>query len=75
LQGLLQQDLAGRVVGQVFAPHHMGDALRGVVDDHGQLVGPQAIGTQQHKVAYAARHVLLLRSQAPVGPVQAIGCY
>ena len=28
----LQQDLARRVVGQVFAAYHMGDALVGVVD-------------------------------------------
>ena len=38
-QGLLQQDLPGRARQQVRAPHHVRDALRGVVDDDGQLVG------------------------------------
>ena len=47
----LQQDLARRVVGQVLAAHDVGDALRGVVDHHRQLVGPQAVGAPQHEVA------------------------
>ena len=41
-QRALQPDLARRVVGQVFAAHHVGDALRRVVHHHRQLVGPEA---------------------------------
>jgi hypothetical protein len=64
----LQQDLARGVVGQVLAAHHVGDALRGVVHHHRQLVGPQAVGAVEHEVAHLVRHVLLLRAQAAVGP-------
>ena len=73
--GALQQDLARRVVGQVFAAHDVGDALRGVVHHHGQLVGPQAVGPAQHEVTHGLGHVLLLRSQTAVMPVQGVACY
>ena len=33
-QRLLQQDLARRVVGQVFSAHHIANALRSVIDHH-----------------------------------------
>jgi len=69
-EGVLQQQLAGGVVGEVFAAHDVGHALGGVVDHHRELVGPQAVGPQQHEVAHLAGHVLLLRAEAPVGPVQ-----
>ena len=68
-QRALQQDLARRVVGQVRAAHDVSDALRRVVDDHGQLVGPQPVGALQHEVADLVRHVLLLRAQPAVGPL------
>ena len=41
-KGLLQHDLAGGAAEQVGAAYHVGDALLGVVDDHGQLVGVSA---------------------------------
>ena len=69
-QGALQQHLAGRIVGEVGAAHHMGDALQAVIDDHGQLIGPQAIGPAQHEVADAVDHVLLLGAHAAVLPAQ-----
>jgi hypothetical protein len=59
-QRTLQHDLAGRVVGEVFAAHHVGNALRSVVHHYRQLVGEQAIGAAQHKVAHFAGHGLLL---------------
>ena len=40
----------------------------GVVDHHGELVGPQPVGAAQDEVADLGRHVLLLRAEAPVGP-------
>ena len=72
-EGLLQQNLPGGVVGQVFAPHHMRYALRGVVDHHGQLVGKQAIGPLEDKVAHFGLDVLLLVAQPAVKPVDDFG--
>ena len=69
-QGVLQRDLARGVVGQVFAAHHIGDALLAIVDDHGQLVGPEPVRSAQHKVAHAGKQVLLLGAQTLVLPVQ-----
>jgi hypothetical protein len=57
-----------RVVGQVLAAHDVGDALLGVVDDDGELVGPQAVGALQHEVADVGFEILGLRAQAPVLP-------
>ena len=53
-QRALQVDLARGVVGQVLAAHDVGDALRRVVDDHRELVGPQAVGALEHEVADGA---------------------
>jgi len=60
----LQRNLARRVVSQVFATHDVADALVSVVDDHGQLIGPEAVGAPQHEVAHGLRDVLLLGPQA-----------
>ena len=67
-QGTLQVDLARGVVGQVGAAHDVGHALGRVVHHHCHLVGPQAVGTPQHKVAHCLAQVLLLRTQAAVAP-------
>ena len=48
----------------------MRDALRGIVHHHRQLIGPQAVGAAQHKVAHRLQHVLLLRTQASVAPLR-----
>ena len=69
-EGRLQLNLPRRVVGQVLAAHHVADALRGIVHHHGQLVGPQPVGTAQGKVADLLLHILRLRAQAPVCPVE-----
>jgi hypothetical protein len=63
-QCLLQQDLPRGGVEQVGAAHHFGHALCGVIDHHGQLVGPAAIRTAQHEVADLGMHVLLRAAQA-----------
>ena len=74
-QGTLQQDLARGVVGQVFAAHHIGDALVGVVHHHGELVGPEPIGPAQDEITHRLFHVLLLQTQAAVLPLQEMICY
>ena len=48
---MLQQDLARRGIEQVGTTHDLGDALRGIVHDHRQLVGPQPVGAAQHEIA------------------------
>ena len=58
LQSELQHDLPRGVIGQVLAAHDMGDALRGVVYHHCQLVSPEAVGAAQNKVAHFFAHVL-----------------
>ena len=69
-QGHLQHPLARRVVGQIFTTHHVGDALRGVVHHHRELVRPQPIGALEDEVAHGLFDVLRLRAQAPVHPSQ-----
>ena len=67
-QGLLQQSLTRCIVCKVFTAHDVRNALRTIIDYHGQLVGPQAIGTTQNKIANSVCHILLLRPQTPVMP-------
>ena len=69
-QSMLKQQLAWGVVGQIFAAHHMGNILQGIVHHDGQLVGLQAIGTLQDKVSGHICGSLLLRAQAAVVPAQ-----
>ena len=57
-QGLLQHQLARGGVEQVRPAHHIGDALRRIVDHHRQLVGPVAVGTAQHDIAHLGVHIL-----------------
>ena len=68
-QGLLQQDLARRVVCQVLAAHDMRDALVSIVNHHGQLVSPQAVAALEHKVTYSVGYVLILLTQQAVLPM------
>ena len=64
---------AARVLSARSAPRTTSrDALLpGIVDHHRQLVGPQAVGALQHEVADLALHVLRLRAEAAVEPVDA----
>jgi hypothetical protein len=66
-QALLQPDLAWRRVEQVGAADDGVDPLCGVVDDHRQLVGKLAVGTQQDEIADGAFCEVL-----PQGPLHAI---
>lgn len=50
-QGSLHKDLPRRATQEVRAPYDIGDALSGIVDDDGQLVGKQAIATPDHEIA------------------------
>ena len=47
----LQIQLARRRVEQVGATHHVGHALPGIVQHHGELIGEQAITPSDHEVA------------------------
>src|SRR3546814_8808190 len=63
---VLQEHLSCGGVEQVRAAHDFGDALRGIVDDHGQLVGPGAVRAPQHEIADLCGNVLLHRAVHPV---------
>ena len=54
----LQEDLPGCGVEQVRATHHFVDALLGIIHDHGQLVGMQAVASAQHEIAYLLAEIL-----------------
>lgn len=49
-QELLQMHLAWRGIEQIGSAHHVGDALEGIINDDGQLVGEDAIGSQNGEV-------------------------
>ena len=44
------EDLAGRGVEQVVAPHDLADAVVVVVDHHDEVVGRRAVGPADHEV-------------------------
>ena len=67
----LQQDLPRGRIEQVGAAHHVGDALRGVVDHHRELVGPVAVGTLEHEVADLFADVL---AHAPLDRIVEAEC-
>lgn len=62
----LQIDLTGSGVEQIGAPHHMGDALGFVVYDHGELIGPKAVGAPQNKITTLCFEIFY------VGPLEAV---
>ena len=66
IQVALQHDLARCLGPQVGATDHVGNPLRGVVHDHGQLVGVVAIAATQQEVAGSGLDVL---GQVPVQSV------
>ena len=63
---LLQPDLPLGGVHDVDATHDFRDALEFVVDDHGELVGDQAVAASNDKVAGFALEPLRLRTLEPV---------
>jgi len=58
LQQPRQRDLARRRGEQVNPPDDVGDAIGGVVHDHRELVGEEAVGTPADDVAGDLRHAL-----------------
>src|SRR3546814_9756934 len=68
---VLQEHLSCGGVEQVRAAHDFGDALRGIVDDHGQLVGPGAVRAPQHEIADLCGNVLL-RSEEHTSELQSL---
>lgn len=63
----LKKNLAGRVVKEVFAAHDVRDALLGVVNNHGKLIGPQTVGSLDHEVTDVAFQVFGKRAAATIG--------
>ncbi len=57
-EDLLQIKLAGRRIEQVGAAHHIGDALPGVIQHHGQLIGNQAVAAANDEIADLAAQML-----------------
>ena len=49
-QGLVEQDLLGRVRNVVRAPDDVADAHVHIVGDHAQVIRGNAVGTQQHEI-------------------------
>ena len=49
-EDVLQHDLSWRGKSQVFAPHDLGDALKCIVDNDGQVVGGSAIVATDNEV-------------------------
>ena len=50
-EDFLQIKLARRRIEQVGAAHHIGDALPGVIQHHGQLIGNQAVAAANDEIA------------------------
>jgi hypothetical protein len=63
-QGLLQRQLPGGARQAVPAAHDVGDALCGIVDHDGQLVGDHAVASADHDVGVMARIELDLATGA-----------
>ena len=66
VQAALQVNLARRGNQQILPAHDVGDALFAVVHHHGKLVGPKAIGAQQHEIADVLRQILPVSAHNPV---------
>src|SRR3546814_7812027 len=56
-------DLPWGRVEQVGSAHDIGDALRGVVDHHRQLVRPAAVGAFEYEIAHLRGDVLRLGAE------------
>lgn len=66
-EGLLEEELAGGGGEQVRAADDVGDGLGVVIDDDGELVGPDAIGAEEDEVAGGFREVGGVRTLETVG--------
>src|SRR5579884_4519293 len=60
-------DLAWRGIEQIGTAHDLADALRGVVDDHGKLIGEPALDAPDHEIADGAAQILMLRAVQGIG--------
>lgn len=65
-QGLLEQDLPRGRGEEIRAAHHVGDALCGIVDRDGKLIGMEAIASAQHERASRTCYVGAHRTEAPI---------
>jgi hypothetical protein len=71
-QQVLQVNLPGGRVEKICAAHDIRDALRGIVDDHGELIGEQSVGPIEDEVADFATQQLRLLALNPVNEAQFI---
>ena len=58
VEGLKKQDLARGRREQVAAAHDLIDAHQSIIHNDGELVGEDAIGTTQNKIAHGPLHLL-----------------
>ena len=58
-KAILQMDLTGGRTEQVGSPDDLGNTLKGIVNDHCQLVGGQPVSSLDNEVADQFREVLL----------------
>ena len=70
-QHSLQEDLARRRCEQVGAADDVRDALRGVIDNDGQLVREKPVCALDDEVAHVTREILRLRALQPVAEIDA----
>src|SRR6185369_16692780 len=63
----LQPDLPRRRCEQVGAAHDIGDSLKCIIDDDGELVGEQAVGALDDEIADIAIETLLLSALEAIG--------
>lgn len=62
----VQVDLAGSGIEQIVAADDVRDLLGGVVDDHRQLIGENAVGAQDNEVAAGCGELVVKRTQQAV---------
>ena len=61
-------NLAGGGGEQVFAADDVGDALLVIVDDNGELVGPELVGAAEDEVADGGSEIFTLGAEAAIVP-------
>ena len=63
----LQVNLPCGGIEQVGSAHHVGDALVAIVHNNGELIGEEAVGAQDHKIAAVILHILGLQTLYAIG--------
>ena len=58
----MQQDLSRCVIDQVSTADDVCHVLESVIDDNGELIGPESVGSPNNKITDFLRNVLFKRS-------------